>query len=46
MGVDVGRLLADTQGIHQYLMQLGPERIGQFDPAMFPTIHVAADTGR
>jgi hypothetical protein len=40
MGIDVGRLLADAQRIRQHLIQLGEERIGEFDPAWFPIIQV------
>lgn len=43
MGIDVSRLLADTHGIHQHLAQLGPERISEFDPALFPIIRNTAD---
>jgi len=38
MGIDVSRLLADSHRIHGHLVQLGPERIGQFDSTRFPTI--------
>jgi CheY-like chemotaxis protein len=38
MGIDVSRLLADAQRVREHLVQLGPERIGEFDPALFPTI--------
>jgi predicted metal-dependent hydrolase len=41
MGIDVRGLLADAQRIRQHLIQLGEERIGEFDPALFPTIHVS-----
>ena len=43
MGIDVRRLLADTHSIHQHLAQLGPERISEFDPALFPIIRNTAD---
>jgi CheY-like chemotaxis protein len=40
MGVDVGQLLADTRCIRQQLIQLGEQRIGEFDPGLFPTIRI------
>jgi CheY-like chemotaxis protein len=43
MGIDVSRLLADTHRIHQHLAQLGPERISEFDPTLFPTIRYSID---
>jgi CheY-like chemotaxis protein len=45
IGVDVSRLLADARRIHQHLTQLGPERIDEFDPALFPTIRYTTDDG-
>jgi predicted metal-dependent hydrolase len=45
MGVDVSRLLADAQHIRQHLIHLGPERIDEFDPALFPTIRSTAKDG-
>lgn len=41
MGIDVGRLLADARHIREHLIQLGPERVSEFDAALFPTIHVS-----
>jgi hypothetical protein len=38
MGIDVSGLLADARRIREYLTRLGPERIGEFDLALFPTI--------
>lgn len=38
MGIDVSSLLADVDRISRHLTQLGPERIDEFDPALFPTI--------
>jgi hypothetical protein len=40
MGIDVSRLLADARHIQGRLIELGEERIGEFDPATFPTIEV------
>jgi predicted metal-dependent hydrolase len=45
MGIDVGRLLRDTHRIRQRLIQLGQERIGEFDPALFPIIQIIAEDG-
>lgn len=42
MGIDVSGLLAGARRIREYLIQLGPERIGEFDPAMFPAIRRTA----
>ena len=38
MGIYVGPLLADARRIHQHLVRLGPEQIGEFDTDLFPTI--------
>jgi CheY-like chemotaxis protein len=38
MDIDVGQLLTDAGRIAELLKRLGPERIGDFDPALFPTI--------
>ena len=46
MGIDVSRLLTDVHRIHQHLAQLGPERISEFDPVLFPTIQYTTDDGR
>jgi CheY-like chemotaxis protein len=43
MGIDVSGLLADAFRIRQQLTQLGPERIGEFDPALFPVIRLVTD---
>ncbi len=45
MGVDVDRLLADTCHVRQHLAQIGPERIGEFDSALVPTICIKANDG-
>jgi hypothetical protein len=45
MRVDVSQLLADTRCVHQHLAQLGPERIDEFDPALFLTIRYTTDDG-
>jgi hypothetical protein len=43
MGIDVSGLLADARRIRQHLSQLGPERISEFDPALFPIIRLVTD---
>jgi hypothetical protein len=43
MGIDVSSLLADTHRIRQHLTHLGPARIGEFDPALFPVIRLTTD---
>jgi CheY-like chemotaxis protein len=45
MGIDVGRLLTDSRRIHRHLTQLGPERIDEFDPALFPIIQYTTSDG-
>jgi CheY-like chemotaxis protein len=42
MGIDVSGLLVDAQHIREYLIQLGPEQVGEFDPALLPTIRRTA----
>jgi CheY-like chemotaxis protein len=41
-GVDVSQLLADARRIQWHLIELGENRISEFDSELFPTIHVAA----
>ena len=43
MGLDVSSLLADVRRLREHLIELGPDRIGQFDPTLFPTIRRVAD---
>ncbi len=45
MGVDVSQLLSDAHRVRQRLTQLGPERIGEFDPTLFPTIRYSTEEG-
>jgi len=40
MGIDVVGLLTNARQIRQHLIELGEERISEFDPALFPTIRV------
>jgi CheY-like chemotaxis protein len=40
MGIDVSRLLVDARRFREHLTQLGSERIGEFDPDLFPTIRM------
>lgn len=42
MGLNLERLLADAEAIRQELLRLGPEWQGEFDPRLFPKIHLAA----
>lgn len=38
MGIDLARLLADTEAIRQELIRLGPEWQGEFNETLWPTI--------
>jgi predicted metal-dependent hydrolase/CheY-like chemotaxis protein len=40
-GVDVGRLLADAEQCESVLKKLGPERMAELDPDLFPVITAA-----
>ncbi len=42
-GVDVGRLLDDTRLCLDRMLELGPERLPQFDRALIPQIHFDAE---
>jgi hypothetical protein len=41
--VDVARLVEETETALQRLVELGPERLDQFDPALIPTIAVSRE---
>lgn len=43
LGIDAGRLAAESQAALETLRALGPERIGQYDFATAPQIHFAND---
>lgn len=43
MGIDVSHLVVDARRIHQYLIEIGENRIGEFDPELFPIIQVATN---
>ncbi len=45
-GIDIGRLKADAEQIHQQLADLGPERIDQFDLESLPPVRYDPDAGR
>lgn len=38
MGINISKLLADAEAIHQELIRLGPDWQGEFDKHLFPTI--------
>jgi predicted metal-dependent hydrolase len=40
MGVDVAQLLSDARCVQEHLIELGEERVNEFDPEWFPTIPV------
>jgi uncharacterized protein len=40
MGIDLAQLLADAQAMQQELLRLGPDRQGEFNPQLFPTIQL------
>jgi predicted metal-dependent hydrolase len=42
-GVDVGRLRSDASAARSHLLALGPGRLGEFDPALIPRVHVVSD---
>lgn len=42
LGVDVAALLAQGGACQARLRELGPERIGEFDPGLFPAIRLPA----
>jgi CheY-like chemotaxis protein len=46
MGIDVGHLLSDAHRIHQHLIQLGPERITDFDQTLLPTVRWTSSSHR
>lgn len=44
-GIDIGRLRQDAQQAHQQLLELGPQRIHEFDRAFFrPVAYIIGDT--
>jgi len=44
-GVAVGRLVADTERALQRIVELGPERLEQFDATWIPTIGLGESAG-
>ena len=43
LGIDTGRLAAETQGALERLRVLGPERLGEFDFSTVPRIRFVDD---
>ena len=43
MGVDVSRLVADARRVREHLVRLGPERMSDLDPALWPIIRLIKD---
>ena len=39
MGVDVARLIREAEAVRDRVMELGPERIGEFDLSTLPKVH-------
>ncbi len=46
LGINVQRLIAEASECLRHLEELGPERLGEFDRALIPAIHVAAENPR
>ncbi|WP_318248656.1 DUF309 domain-containing protein [Geomonas subterranea] len=42
LGVDVARLVAEADVLHEALLFLGEERMGELDPALIPKLHPPA----
>jgi predicted metal-dependent hydrolase len=42
-GIDVQRLITDSDRVLTELLELGPERIAELDPVQFPQVHWALD---
>lgn len=40
MGVDVERFIGEVERAYSHLIELGPERIGSFDPDLIPRLHL------
>jgi predicted metal-dependent hydrolase len=45
-GIDIGRLKADAEQVHQKLVDLGPDRIDQFDLDSLPALHYDPGAGQ
>jgi hypothetical protein len=41
MGLNLARLLADAEAIHQELLRLGPDWAGEFDEHLFPKLELS-----
>jgi uncharacterized protein len=42
-GVDVARLVAEARAAREHLLELGEERMGEFDRALIPRVHLVQD---
>lgn len=42
MGIEVGRLIADARRLRAAIVALGPERIGEVDLALLPTVQLTS----
>src|SRR5215207_7079581 len=45
LGIDTGRLAAESQAAHDHLRELGPERLGEFDFATVPRVQFVTTNG-
>lgn len=43
--VDVARLIREAREVHSRVVELGPERIGEFDLAVLPRVHIPDGAG-
>jgi hypothetical protein len=43
LGVDLARLISDALRVHDQVVQLGPEHIGDFDLSTLPLVHLVGD---
>ena|SRR5688500_4904283 len=44
LGVDVARLISEASAVRDRVMELGPERIGEFDLSTLPQVHYSHDS--
>ncbi len=44
-GVDVARLRGDARVVRERLLELGPERLDEFDKRLIPRVHMASNGG-
>ncbi|HST05601.1 MAG TPA: DUF309 domain-containing protein, partial [Chloroflexia bacterium] len=43
LGVDLARLISDALRVHDQVVELGPEHIGDFDLTTLPLVHLVGD---